>query len=966
MSVGNANDASSARDDNVTTASSQEQTARIRLAAILDSSMDAIIVKDMDGNVTDWSRGAETIFGYAAAEMVGTSIRRLIPADRHEENDHILERIRQGERALYVETQRQTKGGELIDVSVTVTPLRDCAGNVVGVSDITRDITARKELERLTRLHAASSQLNQAIVRTPSRDELFQKVCRILVEHGGFHMAWIGWHDPATRQLVPLAVWGDEHNYIRSIEVCADDQPEGRGPTGVAFREGRPCIWNDLHDNPASLPWRLELSRRGLNAAAAFPLRLKNEVCGTLTVYSHEPWFFQDKEIGLLNGAADDVSFALDHFAQQEARTQLEIVVRNERLFADTVIESMPGILYLYDEQGRFLRWNRNFQTVSGYSDDEIARMRPLEFFSNEQQESLRCRIAEVFSNGQSTVEADFVAKDGSATPYFFTGKRIAFNGATCLVGVGVDVSDLKLAEELLRKSEERYRTLFEYAPYGIIIAAADSRYVDANDCACRLLGFTREDLIGRHSSDSVIPEESAYIEPALKLIKSKAHYHREGRLRRKDGSVFPSDVIATLMPDGNILAMFRDITERKQAESALREAEQRFHTMFAEAPVGMVLVDPADASFVDFNEQAARQLGYTLQEFSGLKVSDIEAHESPEQVRQHIEQIIRTGEDHFETQHVTKTREIRDVLVTGLTIELGGRPLFQCVFLDITDRKRAESALRKLNETLEFEVAARTGELQAALVRAEAADRIKSAFLATMSHELRTPLNSIIGFTGIVLQGLAGPLNAEQTKQLGMVRTSARHLLDLINDVLDLSKIEAGQLEVRAEPFDLRDSLERVAALVRPLADKKGLALSIVAPPALGEMVSDRRRVEQLLLNLVNNSIKFTEHGRVTIAAELVADYKPPLAQTCRPAVCLRVTDTGIGIRPADLATLFQPFRQIDTGISRRHEGTGLGLAICRRLATLLSGEISARSEWSQGSEFSVIIPMDGTAIAS
>jgi signal transduction histidine kinase len=158
----------------------------------------------------------------------------------------------------------------------------------------------------------------------------------------------------------------------------------------------------------------------------------------------------------------------------------------------------------------------------------------------------------------------------------------------------------------------------------------------------------------------------------------------------------------------------------------------------------------------------------------------------------------------------------------------------------------------------------------------AEAADKVKSAFLATMSHELRTPLNSIIGFTGIVLQRMAGPLTAEQEKQLGMVRRSARHLLDLINDVLDLSKIEAGQLEVRLEPFDLPAVIERVVASVQPLADRKALTLSVHIAPEVGSMVSDRRRVEQILLNLLSNAIKFTNTGSVSVTATVGNDVAP------------------------------------------------------------------------------------------
>jgi len=229
----------------------------------------------------------------------------------------------------------------------------------------------------------------------------------------------------------------------------------------------------------------------------------------------------------------------------------------------------------------------------------------------------------------------------------------------------------------------------------------------------------------------------------------------------------------------------------------------------------------------------------------------------------------------------------------------------------------------------------------------------------------LRTPLNSIIGFTGILLQGLAGPLNPEQLKQMGMVRTSARHLLELINDVLDLSKIEAGQLELRLEVFDLRESIERVTNLVRPLADKKNLLLSQIIPDGLGEIFNDRRRFEQILINLLNNAIKFTDRGSVSLQVEINPATCFPDASIA-PALCIRIIDTGIGIKPDDIGVLFQAFQQLDTGLSRQHEGTGLGLTICRRLAESMGGTISVRSTWSKGSEFTVILPLqcrDGTA---
>ena len=258
---------------------------------------------------------------------------------------------------------------------------------------------------------------------------------------------------------------------------------------------------------------------------------------------------------------------------------------------------------------------------------------------------------------------------------------------------------------------------------------------------------------------------------------------------------------------------------------------------------------------------------------------------------------------------------------------------------------------------TAEQELLHNIAELTEATARAQHADHIKSAFLATMSHELRTPLNSIIGFSGILRQEMAGAINPEQAKQLDMVLNSARHLLSLINDVLDISKIEAGEMTVSRSPFDLHAAIDNVVAGLTPLAEKKGLLLSTRLAPELGagryQLVNDRRRVQQILINLLSNAIKFTERGAVILEVETSPDAR---------TLCLRVRDSGIGIKPEEIALLFQPFRQLDSGLARRHEGTGLGLVICQRLAEMLGGRIEVESLLGQGSTFSLILPL-GTA---
>jgi signal transduction histidine kinase len=230
----------------------------------------------------------------------------------------------------------------------------------------------------------------------------------------------------------------------------------------------------------------------------------------------------------------------------------------------------------------------------------------------------------------------------------------------------------------------------------------------------------------------------------------------------------------------------------------------------------------------------------------------------------------------------------------------------------------------------------------------AQSADHVKSAFLATMSHELRTPLNSIIGFTGILMKGGPGPLNEEQKKQMGMVQNSARHLLSLINDVLDISKIEAGQLKMNLQPFNLPEVIFKVIETNKPFADKKNLRISVSIDENVNDITSDNLRVQQILLNLVNNAIKFTEIGTIGIKCFSVSNY-----------VKIQITDSGMGIESEKIEQLFKPFMQIDTGLTRKHEGTGLGLSICKKLTEMLNGKIEVESKYGSGSTFTVTLPI-------
>lgn len=275
--------------------------------------------------------------------------------------------------------------------------------------------------------------------------------------------------------------------------------------------------------------------------------------------------------------------------------------------------------------------------------------------------------------------------------------------------------------------------------------------------------------------------------------------------------------------------------------------------------------------------------------------------------------------------------------------------------FQDITERKLAEAELREHRDHLEELVAERTRELEQANEELREATRAKSRFLANMSHELRTPMNAIIGFSGLMRQGLAGPLNPDQQAQIDLIGAAGKHLLELINQVLDIAKVEAGREDVSFERVDLGAIAAEAVDIVRPLAKDKGIEFDLVIDPELRPLESDPGKIKQILLNLVGNAVKFTEHGRVAIS--VTADGAGEVRVT--------VEDTGPGIGPGDIERVFEPFSQIEIPGGVKPQGTGLGLTLSREYARLLGGDVTAESVLGQGSAFTLVLRIEENAAA-
>jgi PAS domain S-box-containing protein len=486
-------------------------------------------------------------------------------------------------------------------------------------------------------------------------------------------------------------------------------------------------------------------------------------------------------------------------------------------------------------------------------------------------------------------------------------------------------------------------RLLLEESPDASIVVRANGCVAHWTHGAQTVYGHAPEAAQGCDFADLVVPADHLveYRQRFAETLENGGATYESVR-RRLDGSLLYVDVSSKCVPgrtpDGPlVLLVEKDVTHIKvQRDAKLMEA--RFRDLLESTPDGIVMANPT-GHIVIANSQAEKLFGYEPGELRGKSVDEL----LPARYRQaHVGH----RSNYFLQPRKRAMGSGLDLAglrkdATEFPIEISLSPLHT------EESAFVMSAIRDISERKNFEKALQEKNLELAN-----ANQAKDRFLASMSHELRTPLNAIIGFTGTLLMRLPGPLTEDQEKQLRTVQGSARHLLALINDLLDVAKIEAGKLELRLEPVDCRAVVEEVVTTLRPQAESKGLAieLSIGALPLV--LQSDRRALSQIVINLTGNAIKFTERGVVRIALSQSQGTDSNLQTR------ISVEDTGEGIAYAERARLFTPFTRVSTGTSRATEGTGLGLHLSQKLATLLGGEILVDSTPGIGSCFTLVLP--------
>ncbi len=510
-----------------------------------------------------------------------------------------------------------------------------------------------------------------------------------------------------------------------------------------------------------------------------------------------------------------------------------------------------------------------------------------------------------------------------------------------------------------LSKSEGQVRLLLDFTAEAIYGIDIEGHCTFANPACVRILGYNSiNDLLGKdmhklihHSYEdgSEYPVEDCHIYQAFR--ENRGTHHDDELLWRSDGSSFYAEYWSyPVIEEGETVGAvvtFNDITERKLSMAALEQSRANLKAITENAGEG-ILVN-AGGKHVFANQYMLDMTGYSEKEIYETGIKDLIHADQYEFVLSQFKRRMagENVQNRYETVFVNKQGKNIPVELTAAKTLWQGQPAGLAIVHDISKRKLEEAELAQHREHLQELVEERTHELKNARDEALEAVSAKSVFLAKMSHELRTPLNSIIGFSGLVRDGIAGPVNEEQKKQLGMVFDSAQHLLQLINEVLDLSKIEAGKAVASKSQFLLEPMLAEIQDMLYLQADRKGLSLDVVASKAPQVLFTDQNKIKQVLVNLLGNAVKFTERGAVTLSC-----------WQQKKAVCFSVKDTGMGIDKGQLEDVFNAFHQEDRGDARQHQGTGLGLTICKEFVALLGGEIGAQSKSGQGSVFTVRLP--------
>jgi two-component system sensor histidine kinase/response regulator len=659
-------------------------------------------------------------------------------------------------------------------------------------------------------------------------------------------------------------------------------------------------------------------------------------------------WLFVAVTTALLYGLVMRLVGTIEA-AHRHEMALAEESLRSSRLL-NALAASSDDAIFAKDNEGRYILFNQAASRLVGKAIDEVLGGDDRALFQPDQARAIMetdrtARVQDRMVATEETLDTVLGLRTFLATKGPLRDESGEIIG---VFGISRDITERKAAEAALQESQARLQALVEQSAAGIYVVQ-DNQFVYVNQYVATLAGYdSPEDIIGKIGlMDLVAPEQRPMMVEKMKLRASGDpsgnHYQVTGL--RRDGSRVEVEIHGNVIKYGDqfaIIGLFIDVSARVRAERQLRKLSQAL-----EQSTESIAITDVDARIEYVNEAFVSNTGYSRDEIIGKNPRILHSGKTPAATYEEMWSTLGRGQPwkgEFYNKRKDGSEYVEFAIITPMRDENGTITHYVAVKEDITEKKRMSLELDGHRHHLEELVRQRTIELVAAREQAEIANRAKSTFLANMSHEIRTPMNAIIGLTHILRRSEAAP---EQVARLDKIDDAGRHLLAIINDVLDLSKIEAGRLQIESVDFKLADVIDHVTSIIGQSAREKGLDIEVDCGTVPAWLRGDPTRLRQALLNYAANAVKFTPTGTIALRCRLLEEHGENLL------VRFEVTDTGIGVASGQEGRLFQAFEQADLSTTRNHGGTGLGLAITRHLALLMGGEVGVDSTPSAGSTF-------------
>ncbi|MGE5395358.1 MAG: PAS domain S-box protein [Candidatus Saccharibacteria bacterium] len=599
------------------------------------------------------------------------------------------------------------KNGEVIYVEISAHSVfyEGRKARHILINDITKRKLAEEKLLHMTRLYAFLSQINQAIVQTKNTHELFNRICKVAIEHGQFRMAWVGWANETDKKLKPFAIAGHDEGYVTQTDISTDNSPAGQGPTGTAFREGRIITCPDIATDPKMELWKEEALQRGYHSLAAVPLKCRAKIVGTLTLYSKDSGFFTNDEQKLLGEIGDDISFALEAIATEEDNKLAQMEAQRLRQAMDLI----NAHVYIKDLQLRYVYANKHSLGLFGCSMNELIGNDDSRFFPPEAVNKIMEIDKRVLQGEETSEELDINDPIKGRRVYWEVKVPVYANAEdhtiSGLLGISTDITERKLTEEQLRLSEERYRELYDNAKIGIYRTTPDGNIQMANKTLVKMLGYTSFEELALTNLNHAEYKKSGRRDEFLQVFNHSDEISNwESEWDRRDGyKIYMRESARAIRDDqGKILyfdGFVEDITDRKLAEHALHESENHFRTLVQTIP-DLVWVKDLNGAYIQCNPMFERYSGLSEAELIGKTDFDLADHDQAEYFHTNDRIALEAGKPVIFEEWVTFADDGRKVFLETIKT-----PMFDSKGMligilgighDITNRKIAQEALRE------------------------------------------------------------------------------------------------------------------------------------------------------------------------------------------------------------------------------------------------------------------------------